>query len=200
VPRRSALAVVVALAALATACNDDGRTLAPAPSTTTSTTVESTPEAIDRQAMSLTSPDLVDGEPLDQRFTCDGGGDALTLFFRNVPDAAAELAVAFVDLDAGTDGFVRWLVTGLPPSTGQVVADALPDGAVTVRGSSGIEGWDPPCPGSGDDAARFEARLYAVPEPVGLSTDIDAASALRLLDQAAVEQASISLVGTVGGR
>jgi phosphatidylethanolamine-binding protein (PEBP) family uncharacterized protein len=194
VPRRSALAVVVALAALATACNDDGRTLAPVPSTT----VESAVEAVDRQAMSLSSPDLVDGEPLDQRFTCDGGGDAPTLFFSDVPDAAAELAVAFVDLDAGTDGFVRWLVAGLPPSTGQIVADALPDGAVTVRSSAGIEGWDPPCPDPGD-AARYEARLYAVPEPVGLSTDIDAASALSLLDQAAVEQATISLVGTVGG-
>lgn len=197
-PRRSALAVVVALAALATACNDDGRTLAPAPPTTTSTTVAPGFEAGGRQAMSLTSPDLVDGEPLDQRFTCDGAAGAPTLFFSDVPDAAAELAVAFVDLDAGADGDVRWLVAGLAPSTGQLVSGVLPDGAVAVRGSGGIEGWDPPCPEPGGGEPRYEARLYAVPEPVGLSSDIDAASAISLLDHAAVEQATISVVGTAG--
>lgn len=195
--RRSALAVVVALGALAAACNDDGRTLAPAPSTTTSTTAASSIEPADRQAMSLTSPDLVDGGALDARFTCEEGSEAPTLFFSDVPDAAAELAVAFVDLDAGPDGFVRWLVVGLAPSAGYLGAGALPADAVAVRGSGGMEGWDPPCPEPGD--GRYEARLYAVPEPVGLASDIDAASAISLLDQAAVEQATISLVGTAGG-
>lgn len=184
------------LAAVALAgCNDDGRTLAPAPPTTpTAPAAEATTTSVPDDAvplgLGLTSPDVVDGALLDPRFTCDGLNIAPTLLFRGVPAEAAELAVAVVDLDA--DGFVHWVVTGLPADTGVLVPGDLPDSAVFARTSTGIAAWDGPCPPAGDEPHRYEFRLYALAEPLGLAPDLDGRDAIELIDAAAVDVARLT--------
>lgn len=190
--RRSAARLAVGALGLlvAAGCNDDGRTLAPTSSTSgvpaTTTTV---PEEI--VGMRITSPDLVEGELLDPRITCDGENVAPELVFSGVPPAAAELAVAVVDLDAG--GFVHWAVAGLAPTTAQVGPGELPDGAVLARTDSGVEGWDGPCPPAGDEPHRYEVRLYAAAEPIGLSPGLDGREAIEVIERAAIDVARLTV-------
>lgn len=189
--RRSLVGLVGALSLLA-ACNDDGRTLAPAPSTTAvpATTGTSVGGADESEVMRLTSPDLAEGELIGQRFTCDGLNVSPTLVFDGTPPEAAELAVAVVDLDAG--GYVHWVVAGLAPTTVQLAPGEVPAGAVLGRTDSGVVGWDGPCPPPGDEPHRYEFRLYAAAEPIGLAPGLDGREAIEVLEAAAIEVARLT--------
>ena len=106
------------------------------------------------------------------------------------PTAAAELAIALVDVSA--DGFVHWVVAGLPVDVGVIDPTALPAGAVQARSSSGIVGWDGPCPPPGDVDHRYEVRAYALSEPLGLAPGTEGRAAVELLDDAAIGRAILS--------
>lgn len=189
--RGQALVALVALVALSLgACNDDGRTLAPA-SSTSAPVATSTSVTEATVGMRVTSPDLVEGELVDPRVTCDGENVPPLLVFSGVPPSAAELAVAVVDLDA--DGYVHWLVTGLTPTTAQLGPGEVPAGAVQRRTDSGVEGWDGPCPPEGDEPHRYEVRLYAASEPIGLAPGLQAREAIEVVERAAIDVARLTV-------
>lgn len=183
-----ALAVVVASAA----CGDDGRALAPAPPTTASTAPVSTlpPSSEGLSVLRLTSTDVTDGGTVDARLTCDGENEPPLLVITGAPPAAAELAIAVVDLDAG--GFVHWVVSGLPPSTDVVDPARLPEGAVVGRAGTGVVGWDGPCPPPDDPPHRYEFRAYALAEPAGIAEGAAGAEAVAVLEDAAIERAILT--------
>jgi phosphatidylethanolamine-binding protein (PEBP) family uncharacterized protein len=191
---RTLLAVTALAAAVATGCNDDGRTLAPAPPTTTSTVAAPAITGGGQAAMRLSSLDVVDGV-LDPRLTCDGADEPPTLGVIGVPAGAVELAVAVVDVDAG--GAVHWLVAGLPPTIGVLDPAALPETAIIGRTEGGELGWEGPCPHPDDGPHRYELRLYATAEPTGLARGVDGREAVEVLEQAAMETAT--LTATDGG-
>lgn len=191
--RSRALAALVVAGLALTACNDDGRTLEPtsatmAPSTSTSE-VPTTASAAGVIGLRVTSPDVVDGAALAPAFTCGGSGAAPVLVLSGAPIAAAELAVVVVDLDASDR--VHLVVSGLPGTTARLDIAQLPEGAVLGRSAGGVVGWDPPCPPPGDPAHRYEIRLYAMAEPVGLAPDLPGSEAVDLLEAAAIEVARL---------
>lgn len=189
--------LVVAALALA-ACNDDGRTLAPTSATMPPSTVSTTTTVGgDVFGLRVTSPEVLDGLPLDPQFTCDGAGTAPTLVFTGAPPAAAELAVAVVDLDA-TD-HVHLVVSGLTSTTAQLDLDQLPDGAVLARTSGDVLGWEPPCPPPGDGPHRYEIRLYATAEPVGLAPGLPGREAVDVLEAAAIDVARLEFTYAAAG-
>ena len=197
---RWTIAAVAVLAAVATGCNDDGRTLTPAPPTSEAppTTATSAGDADAASGLRLTSPDVIEGEPLDPRFTCEGLNVVPELLVSGVPPAAAELAVAVVDLDA--DGFVHWVVAGLPPTTTRLAAGELPPGAVFGRTDSGVSGWDGPCPPPGDEPHRYEFRLYVAAEPLGLTPGLDGREAIAAIEAAAIDVTRLTAqYGSAGG-
>jgi len=187
-----ALLVALTVALSMTGCGDDGRTLSPAPPTTASTTTAPAelPSSEGLTALRLASTDVADGAALDARLTCDGANEPPTLVITGAPPAAAELAVAVVDLDA--DGFVHWVVSGLPPTADVVDPASLPDGAVVGRASTGVVGWDGPCPPPDDPAHRYEFRAYALAEPAGLAAGAAGIDAVAVLEAAAVERATLT--------
>lgn len=189
--RRRGPALVALVALSLAACNDDGRTLAPASSTTSAPAATSTSVVEEIVGMRVTSPDLVEGELVDARVTCDGENVPPLLVFSGVPPAAAELAVAVVDLDA--DGYVHWLVAGLPPTTAQLGPGEVPAGAVLGRTDSGVEGWDGPCPPEGDEPHRYEVRLYAAAEPIGLAPGLEGREAIEVIERAAIDVARLTV-------
>jgi len=180
------LAGLVALGLLLAGCGDDGRTLAPAPPTTAAPPSTVPAMASSPEAMQVASPDLADGGAIDPRHTCDGADEAPTLLVTGAPTDAAELAVAVVDLDA--DEAVHWLVAGLPGGVEVVDPALLPAGAVLGRAFDGTSGWSGPCPPPGDGPHRYEVRLYALAEPLGLGADVEGAEAVAALEQAALER------------
>lgn len=182
---RTRTVVALAMVATFTACNDDGRSLAQAPSVppslaTTSTTVVG-PEI--GPQLTLTSPAFDDGAPIDVTFTCDGINVPPPLEIAGVPDGTADLAIAVTD-DA--DGYVHWVLTGLAPTVTSIEPGLIPPGAVTAVTDSGTDGWDGPCPPLGDAPHSYIFTVYAMAEPLGLAAGVDGREAIALVQRAAL--------------
>ncbi len=177
------------VAALLTGCNDDGRTLAPAPSTTapappTSAVLDAGDTAGATSSLSIRVPGVAEGELLDPTYTCDGEDIHPPLQIDGVPDGAAALAISVVDLDA--DGYVHWVVAGLAPTTTDLAAGEVPADAVAARSDGGTVGWEGPCPPADDAPHRYELTVYAVAEPIGLAPDLDGGEAIGIIQSAAI--------------
>ena len=95
-----------------------------------------------------------------------------------------------VDLDA--EGYVHWAVAGLPASTDVVDPASLPEAAAVARASSGVIGWDGPCPPPDDAPHRYELRAYALAEPSGLAAGEDGVEAVATLEALAIERATLT--------
>ena len=184
-PRSSALVALVALVAALAGCNDDGRTLAPAPtvpvSEATTTTVGIA--APDPGGLTLTSPAFVDGGTLDASFTCDGQNVPPPLSVTGIPAGTTELAIVVTDEDAA--GFVHWVVAGLPPTVTTIESGLVPPGAVTAITDSGVDGWDGPCPPPGDAPHRYDFSVYASAESIGLAPGLQGRKAIGIIEEAA---------------
>lgn len=197
-PASSRALALLAVAGLAlTGCNDDGRTLEPTSATMPPTEVPTTEPSDAVVGLRVTSPDVVDGAALEPAFTCDGAGTAPLLVFSGAPPAAAELAVAVVDLDA--EGYVHLVVSGLPSTTAQLDVAQLPAEAAVARSSADVIGWEPPCPPPGDAAHRYEIRLYATVEPVGLAPGLPGREAIDVLESAAIDVARLQFTYAAAG-
>ena len=186
----AALVLVLALAA----CNDDGRTLAPAPDVPVrrATTSTAPPASVDPGAevgLVLSSPAFSDGDFLDPSFTCDGIDVPPPLEISGVPPTAAELAIVVTDRDA--DGFVHWVIAGLSPSITKVDSGVVPPEAISARSSGGVDGWDGPCPPDGEEPHAYEFTVYASAEPIGLTPGLDGRDAVALIQQAAVDTGTL---------
>jgi Raf kinase inhibitor-like YbhB/YbcL family protein len=190
---RRVLAVVVVVAAAASAgCGADDRELRPPSDSQTTTTTEAAAlgsvsgpsdgvgTATDL-ALQLTSPDFLPAEAIPDRFTCQGDDVSPALQWANLPAGVTELAVVMVDLDA--DGFVHWVVTGIPPTIGGLPEGQLPEGAVAGPNSFGRTGWGGPCPPSGSGTHNYEFRLLALSGPPQLPTEVDPRAAVQQLTQ-----------------
>jgi hypothetical protein len=195
--RLRALGLLVAAVVALAGCNDDGRTLEPTSATMPPSEVPATTPADDVTGLRVTSPDVVEGGALDPAFTCDGAGLAPLLVVSGAPPAAAELAVAVVDLDAAD--FVHLVVAGLPSTTAQVDPNQPPDGAVLGRTDSDVLGWDAPCPPPGDAAHRYEIRLYAAAEPLGLAPGLPGHEAIGMIEAAAIDVARLGFTYAAAG-
>ena len=189
-PRRIAAFALPPLLGLAlAACNDDGRTLAPAPTVPVSQATTTTASGVAQLTLSSTA--FVDGGFLDPAFTCDGVDVSPPLEVTGVPPTAVELAVVMVDTSA--DRRVHWVLTGLPASLTRIESGLIPPEARSARGDGGIEGWEGPCPPEGEDAHAYEFVVHALAEPAGLAPGIDGRQAIELLEQVSI--GSDSLVG-----
>lgn len=194
--RVCARAFVLALLALG-GCNDDGRTLEPTTATMPPEIPATAPTTAVAFGLRVSSPDVVEGVDIDPSFTCDGAGVAPQLILSGAPSAAAELAVAIVDLDAADR--VHFVASGLPSTTTQLDPLRPPAGAVLGRSAGDVPGWEPPCPPPGDGAHRYEVRAYVMAEPVGLTSGLVGSEAVAVLERAAIEVARLEFTYAPAG-
>lgn len=187
--RRITLAAPLLTALVLTACNDDGRTLAPAPTVPVSqATTTTAPGAVQ---LTLSSAAFDDGGFLDPAFTCDGVDVSPPLEVTGVPAGTVELALVMVDTTV--DRRVHWVLSGIPASVTKIESGLIPPEARSARGDGGVEGWEGPCPPRGDQPHAYEFVVHALAEPSGLAPGVDGRRAVELLEQASV--GSDSLVG-----
>lgn len=200
-PRLRALGLLAVACITLAGCNDDGRSLAPAtatmPADVPTTGVPATTGGDEAFGLRVTSPDVVEGEALDPAFTCDGGGAAPTLVFSGAPAAAAELAVAVVDIDAADS--VHFVGAGIPSTTARLDPAHPPAEMVLGRTDSGVLGWDAPCPPPGDAAHRYEIRIYAAAEPIGLAPGLPGHEAVEVIEAAAIDVARLQFTYAAAG-
>jgi Raf kinase inhibitor-like YbhB/YbcL family protein len=201
-----------AVALLLAGCGDDGRELR-APSSdqtttsasTTSTVAPSTTEVAagtgggsggaaaptTATTLRLTSPAFGNGQPIPPEYTCVGDDVSPPLAWTGVPAGTAELALVVRDPDA--DGFIHWVIAGLPPDAAGLARADPPAQAVEELNDFGRQGWSGPCPPSGTH--NYDFRLYALAEPSGLAAGAGGADAAGQLESATL-LASAALSGT----
>lgn len=138
----------------------------------------------------LSSSAFGEGEPVPAQHTCAGADVAPPLSWSGVPAGTTELAVVVRDRDA--DGFVHWVVAGLPATSTGVAAD-VPAPAVEGLNDFGLAGWSGPCPPSGTH--HYDFRLYALAQPSGIAPGAPGEQAAQQIESAAAV-ASAALAGT----
>lgn len=120
------------------------------------------------------------GEPIPVEHTCDGAETSPPLAFTGVPADTAELAVVVRDPDA--DGFVHWVIAGIPGDATGLGEGAPPADAVEADNGFDEPGWAGPCPPEGNHT--YEFTVYALAEPSGLESGADAEDGASTIEDA----------------
>ena len=136
-------------------------------------------------AFTLTSSAFDEGGQIPVDNTCDGANRPIPLAWSGVPDGAAELALVMDDPDA--NGFVHWVVVGIPPDATGFEGGTIPAGATEGQAGFSRAGYGGPCPPSGTH--RYDFTLYALSSPLSLSgtptaDQVRSAAADKTIEQA----------------
>jgi Raf kinase inhibitor-like YbhB/YbcL family protein len=134
----------------------------------------------DSGGLSVTSAAFEAGEPIPERYTCDGEETSPPLTITGVPADTAELAVVVRDPDA--DGFVHWVIAGIPADAAGIDEGAPPANAVEAENGFGEPGWAGPCPPEGNHT--YEFTVYALAEPSGLEDGAGAEDGAETVEDA----------------
>ncbi|MCZ7536590.1 MAG: YbhB/YbcL family Raf kinase inhibitor-like protein [Acidimicrobiia bacterium] len=147
---RRRLAGAGVLIALLAGCGGGGST-EPAP-----TAAGSTRPPGGAGGLAISSRAFGDGEPIPERYTCDGDDLSPPLSWSGAPGGTAQLALVVDDPDAPGGTFTHWVVWGIDPADGDLGAGEVPAGAVQGTSDFGETAYGGPCPPSGTHHYRFE--------------------------------------------
>ena len=145
------------------------------------------------ETMTLRSLAFSDHALIPTEYAHSNGDVSPPLEWLDVPDDTAELALTCEDPDA--DGFVHWLLVGIPPERDGLEPGHPPASATAGLNGFGTDGYGGPHPPAGDEPHRYFFRLYALPERAGLPPGFTADDLTPFLDKAL---AKATLVGTFG--
>jgi Raf kinase inhibitor-like YbhB/YbcL family protein len=115
--------------------------------------------------MHFHSPAFANGEPIPQKYTCQGADVSPALAWSDAPSNTKSLMLIVDDPDAPSGTWTHWIFSNIPPTT-----HGLPEGVekteIVLGGYQGINdfkvaGYGGPCPPPGK-AHRYFFRLYAL--------------------------------------
>ena len=86
----------------------------------------------------MSSPAFADNTPIPAEYSCNGRNVPPPLRWENLPGGTESLALVVDDPDAVGGLYVHWVVTGIPPSTTEIVGGVLPGGAVVSANSGAM--------------------------------------------------------------
>lgn len=157
--------------------------------------------AIPASAMTLTSPDVAEGQPFakEQIHTdCGGGNISPALSWAGVPAGTKTLALTMIDVSVKPAGWSHWILIGMPPSLQSLPRGAwnVPWGAQAIRSNYGDLGYAGPCPPEGSGVHTYEFTIWALRENVSVRRNAKAAAVTATLSAAAIDKAT--LTGTAG--
>ena len=139
----------------------------------------------------VSSPDLTEGAPLANRFTCSGDNAVPTLRWSGGPLSVQGWAVVAEDPEAPTGTFTNWLVTGLGAAT-RAVGPRLPEGAVAGLTSAGQAGYVGPCPPTGEEH-RIRYRVHALRQPLTLDPATPVQAARSRIEELSLDAAELEV-------
>ena len=133
----------------------------------------------------LRSPVFAQGQPIPQRYTCDGEDVSPPLAWEGAPQAASYVLI-MDDPDAPIGTFTHWILYNIP---GQVTSlpegltkeGRLSQGMLQGRNDFGRLGYGGPCPPRGP-AHRYYFRLYALDAPLDLPPGANKAQVLKAME------------------
>lgn len=143
--------------------------------------------AIADEAFTLSSPDIAEGQQLDNTFVlnafgCEGDSISPALEWSNAPEGTKSFVVTAYDPDAPTgSGWWHWVAFDIPADVNSLAQGAgseggnMPDGAVQSRTDFGATGFGGACPPPGE-VHRYEFTVHALGvESLGLDENVSAA-------------------------
>lgn len=117
-------------------------------------------------AFRFASSAFADGEPIPERFTCDGDGVSPPLEWSGAPEGTRSFALLVEDPDAPSGTFAHWILWDLPPETSELLEDRLPPhGTHVAPNDFGASTWGGPCPPYGRH--RYFFKLFALDAMLG---------------------------------
>ena len=142
--------------------------------------------------MNLESYSFAQGQPIPQKYTCDGGDVSPELRWSKAPQETKSFVLIADDPDDPAGTWVHWVIYNIPPSTHELPA-GMPKTATGPAGVQGLNdfkkiGYGGPCPPPGKPH-RYFFKMYALdallPVKTGATkTDIEAAMQGHILSNA----------------
>lgn len=122
-------------------------------------------EALDSD-LTLTSPAFAEGDPIPQRYTCDGADVSPPLSWSGAPAGTVSFALIVDDPDAPVGTWVHWVLFNIPADQRGLgedlpAGDRLDDGSIHGRNGWGDLGYGGPCPPAGS-THEYAFKLYAL--------------------------------------
>jgi Raf kinase inhibitor-like YbhB/YbcL family protein len=153
-------------------------------------------------SFTLTSADVIDGQPLKDDQVAEFGNTSPALSWSGAPEGTRSYTVTCFDPDAPTpSGFWHWVlvdlpadVTSLPAGIGAAGAE-LPGNAFMCRNDMGEKAFVGAAPPAGDQVHRYFFVVHAVTEET-LGVDSDATPAVVSFNLAFKTAGRAILVGT----
>jgi len=133
----------------------------------------------------LTSTAFAPGEPIPQKYTCDGEDISPPLQWSDPPQGTQSFALICDDPDAPVGTWVHWVLYNLPAET-RALPEAIPPDAELPDGSRhGRNSWrrldyGGPCPPSGTH--RYFFKLYALDTMLDLKAGAGKKQLLRAME------------------
>ncbi|SRR5579885_13588 len=146
-------------------------------------------------AMTLSSPDVQDGAPLQLEQVygeCGGGNVSPALSWSGAPAGTQSFALTLYDPDGGPHGWWHWLVTNIPVRATSLAKGARPPGAISLRNDFGAARYDGPCPPKGSGTHHYRFTIYAMPQGVSFSPGASPAQNGAAIDKAALDKATLT--------
>lgn len=132
------------------------------------------------QTITVTSTAFAEGEPIPEKYSCNGANVSPPLAWQGVPSDAAAVALVVDDADAPSGTFTHWVVVDLAPDVAESAEGQVPTGGVQAQSSARQAAYFGPCPPGGTHHYRF--TLYALSEKTGLAEGAALADALDAID------------------
>jgi Raf kinase inhibitor-like YbhB/YbcL family protein len=114
----------------------------------------------------LTSSAFSEGQPIPEKYSCDGENVSPPLSWSPPPDGTRSLALILHDPDAPSGDFTHWVAWNIDAR-----ASGLEEGAhAPGEGANGFgeNGYGGPCPPPGHGAHRYQHELFALDIEVDL--------------------------------
>ncbi len=155
--------------------------------TITATTEVALPPTETQMPFTLNSPSFQEDGVIPRDFACTGANKSPQLDWTDPPTGTQSFAIVFNDPDAGSRGFVHWVVYDIPGDSRSIPAAIVAKPAITSGGVHGSNGWGRmdyggPCPPEGS-THKYVFTLYALNVLLGLepgATKADLEEAMRL--------------------
>lgn len=114
-----------------------------------------------RAGLEVTSPAFSEGQPIPEKYSCDGNNVSPPLGWSIAPREAKSLAIICDDPDAPSGRFTHWIVYDLEPTLRKLSEGSAGGGKEGIN-SFGKPGYGGPCPPPNDDAHHYVFRVYAL--------------------------------------
>lgn len=145
----------------------------------------------------LSSPAFSEGDPIPERYSCDGEDISPPLQWTDPPEDTLSFALIADDPDAPVGNWVHWVLYNLPVETRSIPeafpSDAeFPDGTKSGENSWKRLGYGGPCPPSGTH--RYFFTLFALDAILDMAPGATKDQLLQAMEEHIL--AEIDLMGT----